>query len=346
MTRELVPLRPEELEEARQFLIGVYQCPPDLPFIRPDHFYWKCFATRPDWPGARPHVIREAGRIIAFGCITPATYVLPERTIRGIEVIDWAADKNFRGAGQELMNSLAALAETNMGIGGTPPTRHYFRKTSKPFGGMDLFARPLRPLNQIRATPHLNWKLPARAMRNVAWSTRPLAPSNGWNARRVGEFGEEISELVTDRRPRLFTRCLHTAETLNYFLSSPMVKFEGYTVERKGRTEGYFMLASVLGQTRIVDLLMRTDDQNDWNAAFAVATRTALVSPENYEIMSGVSFDLARVALQANNFHLRDSWPIMIHDPKDVLAQAPPMNITMLEADCAHITDAASPFLT
>jgi hypothetical protein len=255
-------------------------------------------------------------------------------------VIDWAASPGVPGAGVLLFRKFAGLAPTLLAVGGSAETQNILPKIGfKRVGDLSMYARPVRPFRQFLRRPVRNAKSAARLARNLAWSRAPLAAvPEGLSAGRVERFEcVPVPAAVADAAP-----ARRSPELLNYMLACPGAAFTGFAIREGRETRGYFVLSSVGGQARIADLWT----EGDWTAAFSLAAREAARDPAVCEVAAVASVDRRRSAIQANGFQARGSEPVFLYDPKGLLAEAPPLDVQLLDGDECYLNNPLDPFWT
>ncbi|MFZ0293645.1 MAG: hypothetical protein WAL52_08575, partial [Candidatus Sulfotelmatobacter sp.] len=137
-----------------------------------------------------------------------------------------------------------------------------------------------------------------------------------------------------------------TTAGLNRMLNCPAAKFSAFVIQRSKRPCGYFLLAQVGKQTRIVDLRIDRNDPSTWMAACSLAALTAAEIPDTAEIVAGFSFNVVNEAFAHAGFRSRGSLPVYCYDPKKVLGAEPVVDLSMLDGDLCFIADAQNPFWT
>jgi hypothetical protein len=132
---------------------------------------------------------------------------------------------------------------------------------------------------------------------------------------------------------------------LNYMLDCPGAVFSAFLLLEGERIRGCFLLSRLGGQTRIAEVRLDSEDPVDWEAAYALATRSAAQDPHTCEILAVTSIEAGRMALSRNRYRLRRRDPIFVYDPKQLLSTLE-LNVNMLEGDEAYLCDPAYPYET
>jgi hypothetical protein len=330
-----------------QFLTSVFHTSPDAPFVDPRLMRWKYFEPCEDWDGPRSFVLKQGSEIVAHAGIVPVKFLGRDREVRGVHLIDWAASPNVPGAGVLSLRKAASLTDTLLAVGGSTNTRQIMPKLGfKEVGTLRVFARVIRPWEQVSADAFRDWKAPARFARNFLWSLspRPLLSAD-WSAAPVARF-DESSAAAFPNATAEFTGCKRTPGILNYMLRCPGASFSAFSISRGEQLRGYFVLSWLGRQCRIADAFVNSGISADWQSAYALATCTAADDPRTCEVEAASSVPLSTAAISQNGFHLRDEQPIFLSDPKQFLSGAPALNISLLDGEGSYLTDPAHPFLT
>ncbi|MGB8986689.1 MAG: hypothetical protein WCC37_08815 [Candidatus Sulfotelmatobacter sp.] len=162
---------------------------------------------------------------------------------------------------------------------------------------------------------------------------------------RVSQFDSSLESILNGSAADVFTSH-RTIAGLNRMLSCPAALFSACVLLRSKRPCGYFLLARVGKQTRIVDLRVDRNDATTWMAACSLAAFTAAEIPDTAEVVAGFSSNAVNEAFAQTGFRLRGSLPIYCYDPKKVLGAEPVLDLSMLDGDLCFIADAQNPFWT
>ena len=340
-------LSPRERDSLIAFLSDVFHLPNTAAFLNPDLLSWKYDEPRPDWPGSRSYAWMEQGAITAHACLYPATYRAGDQDIAASYLIDWAAGRRLPGAGVLLLRKLASFFPVLLAIGGSEDTLRILPKLGyRTCGEISSYARVMRPWRQFRTDPFpRGWKGPLRLARNVLRSLEPVrsAPKD-WSAQPIAAFEDSHAALLAAETP--FPSTHRTPALLNYLLRCPGARMSAYLIHREGRACGWFMLARVPGVVRIADLRVQSSEPEWWQAAYDLATQIALADPEGCELVAAASTPLAADAIRNNGFRLYRSDPIFLLDPKGLLANRTPLEVSLLDSDAAYLYVPGYPYLT
>jgi hypothetical protein len=347
MSFQFVPIQASEQQDLIRFLVKSFHADPTLNSFRPEVIRWKYFADHPEWTSSRSLAVKQDGQIVAHGGVWPVRLVTPKTEVRAIHLIDWTASRSAVGAGVHLLRKVAGLADVLLTIGGSRDTRNLLPKLGyKGCGELRRYARVIRPWLQFRTTPEKNWKTPIKLLRNsvLALTGVPSAPK-GWQALKVTSFtgsieGGAIGQTTRSTSPR------RSAATLNYLLSCPAAPFSGFLVSQAQKLRGYFLLAQVGRQMRIVDIRMDSEDREAWQAICALAVGSAAEHPEICEIVAASSNEVTGEAWLRAGFVHRETDQIFCYDPRNLLSSLPPLDLNLADGDLCIMSEPLSPYLS
>jgi hypothetical protein len=347
MAFKFVPIQASEQQDLIKFLVKSFRADPTLNSFRPEVIHWKYFADHPDWTSPRSLAVKQDGQIVAHGGVWPVRLVTPKTEVRAIHLIDWTASRSAVGAGVHLLRKVADFADMLLTIGGSQDTRQLLPKLGyKSCGELRRYARVIRPWLQFRTTPEKNWKTPIKFIRNSALALTgvPSAPK-GWQASKVRSFtgsieGGAIGQTTRSASPR------RTAAGLNYLLSCPATPFSGFLVSQAQKLRGYFLLAQVGRQVRIVDVRLDSEDRESWQAICALAVRTAAEDPEICEVVAASSTEVTGEAWLQTEFVHRETDQIFCYDPRNLVSSGPPLDLNMVDGDLCILSEPLSPYLS
>jgi hypothetical protein len=301
---------------------------------------WKYWDEWTDWPGPRGYVLIQNGDIVAHGAVVPLTCAWKDRRIKVVRVIDWCAQPQTVGAGVMLMKRIGQMADAVMAVGGTEMTLRIFPALgAKQFGTADCYVRPLRPFRRAMAENKIDWRVGARLARGLAWSLQaPSSVPGGWTARRI----------TLEQLPTVFPRPTPTpgmavfersTASLSYYLRCPTVRFELYAVEKDGTLRGYFLLAAVGRQVRLVESWVDSIDAADWRALHLLAVEQARRHSDAVEIATMSSDAITRRSLESCGFHHRGSLELHMLDISKRGLPEGALRVQMMEGDSSYLDD-------
>jgi hypothetical protein len=336
-------------DEIASFLGNIFHVTGNAPIIEPRAMHWKLFDPRPDWEGSRSAVLRRKGEIVAHATMCPMRFLRPEGEVTGIHPVDWAGSPQMPGSGVLLLRYLMRITDTLLGFGGSASTQAILPRLGyRALGDFHFYARVVRPWMQHRTRPQRDgWKTAARLARNTLWSWTPLPRTPaGWAAEPIEDFLSALPPEFWKRIPGAYTPLKRTPELVNYFLRCPIASIRGFHLLHASAPRGYFLLSRAGHQTKIAEIRLSSDSAQDWRAAYITATRTAMDDPSTCEIIAGASTAMGKQTIESLGYRLRERSPLSIYDPKQALADAPPLWIDMMDGDQGYLQDIDHPYYT
>ena len=332
--------RPDEEGAIRAFLAQIFEIPPNAPLISPRNLHWKYYQPRNDHSGAsesRSFVYTNDRGYAAHACAWPFRLLVNGSTVTGVHPIDWAAGSAVPGVGGLLLRQMRNLEQVSCCIGGTDVAQKVIAQTGyRPAGEMKYFSRPLHAWNQLWTHPRRDFKLPARFLRNFLWSHRAgIEAPPDWTAERITP--EQIPPEVLPKSNSGITACDRTPGLFRYLQDCPTALHELYVARRSGRPAGYFLLSLPPGQARIADTWVIGGTEADWKALYALAVHTAYKNTHAGEITASSALKAGQDALQSLGFRAHLTLPVMLFDPKKLLADAPPIHFQMIDNDFSFL---------
>src|SRR5215470_16808605 len=324
MEIRLQPTTLSDLDAVVEALVTGFRVTPDAPFLARRSLRWKYFEPGPRWEGTRSYLLMEGDAVRAHCGVSPINLGFAGRIVTCLCFTDWVGSQRFPGAGVLLKQRIMGFAETAIEVGGTADTQAVIpRLNYKVAGNVGVFARVVRPWKQFRTRSSEGiGKDVARLARNAMWSRAPAgAIPEDWHAVRLQSF-DSVSTPVLNQLSYAHPTPERSAEYLNYCLRCPAAEIAGFAILKGSRIRGYFLLTRIEGQARIIDIRLVSgggadlEEQADWNAAYALAAKTAGDDPETCEISAVASTEFAQAALLSSGFRQRGSLPLALHDPQ------------------------------
>jgi len=306
---------PEDQHAIAELLARVFALPASSPFLEPALMRWKYVEARDDWREPRSYVIAREGRVVAHAGLWPITVARAGQVLRGVHMIDWAAEREQPGAGIAVLQRLTRMFDFVWAIGGSESTRQVLPAFGfKIAGQVWTAARPLRPLAQILSHPSRNWKLAPRLVRNWYWSVAPRARAGaGWTAAPVTAASLPAEAAGFGNRPRAF---------FDYVLRCPGAAMRLYGLTSGAGPEGHMLMSWVERQARIAGIWLRSPSAEKWRAACVLAQILAAASGEAAEIVvAGYSRLTAEAAARAGFRHCTHA-PLFLFDKQGLLDPA------------------------
>ena len=96
---------------------------------------------------------------------------------------------------------------------------------------------------------------------------------------------------------------------------------QAFLLRRQGQLMGYFIIGSGKPdwESRLLDLMVNSEDADDWNSACAAVTKATQLDPEVCRIRALATFPTLSQALARNGYWRQYKEPIMIHAPGECL---------------------------
>jgi len=337
MTADIRPTEPKDLAALAQFLIRIYKFDPSDHHADLDLLEWKYLRPGPDGEGNRSYVLEKNGQILAHCGICPFTIHLPTAaTVRGVTMMDWAADPSIPGIGIRLFRHLMEMAPASFVIGGAPPTRMIIPRLGfRLVGNAPTYSAWLRPWREFR-TRLMTGRSTLRLLHGITHPARARGQRVAdWGCVPVSHFADSILPLLSDTKPT-WTFCQRTVAGLNHLLRCPRPKMQGFLLKRRGGIIGYFVVGIADWEARLLDLVVASEDADDWSVACDLVTKAAKLNPEVCRIRALASFPIQRQALESNGYWQQYQEPIMLHDPSHLLDRAFPVSFQFFDGDAGY----------
>jgi hypothetical protein len=306
-------IRPTTIEDAPsivEFLARIFSVDAGEPFLEPSLMRWKYWAPRGDCDTPRSYVVEKDGRIVAHVGLWPVTAPVSGSVERGVHMIDWAADPGAPGAGLSLLQRMTRTHDFVYSIGGSEMTRSILPKFGFRRAADALtWARPIRPLRQMRLHPARDLRLPARFARNFWWSKFPgrvIEP--GWTAVESGGGSMGGSGAFASDRGEPFFR---------YLQECPAASCRAFDLLDSGRKAGCFALCVVREQARLAGVWLENPSPGNWRTAFHLAQDAARKEANASEFVARGSTEASaagagragmRFGLRTPVFFFRRNW--------------------------------------
>ena len=300
--------------------------------------YWKYWRERSDWSGPRSLVLTKGEEIVGHAGIVPGTLAWKDHRATVIHVIDWAAIPEAALGGRMLMKYAGGLADYLIAAGGSEDTLRMLPVLGFQHCGTTYrYVRTLHPLRYLICQAHWSWKTLPKFARDVLWTFgAPVAELGAWSSRQLAlEQLQSVARVLP--RPLgespIFERNL---DLFSYFLDCPTAALSLHGVERAGEIRGYFLLACVMGQARIVDSWLDCSDADAWLTLVQCAVEAAQKIPGIAEIVTTESDPLVSQCLRACHFRQRSAVALQILTRKGLAPPSICPRVQMLDSDAAY----------
>jgi len=330
-------VRPSTPEDGPRILTLMREAGLDPP-VNPRDLFWKYWQQREDWPGPRSFVLMDGAEVLAHLGVVPTSCRSESGTLRIGSVVDWAARPRAAGAGVRLMRHVGGLTDALLAVQPSPVASGVMRLMGyQPRGFVTGYVRPLRPLRLLRERPGPQWRLPPRLARSILWTlTAPRSAAGGWRSRRIeGEQIDHIASVLPRSREGLAV-LERTPQQLRYMLDCPTARMDIYTCEREGHCRGYFVLALLPAQARLVDCWMDSLDPSDWRALIGCAVAQAKRVDGVAELAAWSSDPLFARCLTQCGFHARFAAPVYLRARSESGIAEDMLRVQMLDTDLAY----------
>src|SRR5579863_590564 len=327
-----------EIEDVARFLRAIFGAAPDHAPFRTGVLRWKGFAPHPLWSGSRSYVYRDGETIRAHGCVTPIEWMHAGGVTRTACVVDWAADRSAPGLGMLLYRGVAQMLDGVTGIGGSDDARRVLPRAGfRQIAEMPVFTRVIRPL-ALHGNRRVDWKTPIRLARDWRRALRPLpTPGPEWRAQRVERFDGWVAPALPEPGRPSAVVSRRSPELLNYWLDCPAAAMEGYRVHGPAGQSAYFLVSKRDGECRICDAGVSSADAAAWNAAIALAVRTAAADRAVRVVKMATSAALMGRALTSLGFHIERREPVFYWDSSKKGWPAGELSMTFAENDFFYL---------
>jgi hypothetical protein len=271
---DLIAAKAADLARVQTFLKTAFGPAAGDEFDSLDHLRWKYLDPRPDWEGSRSFLLTLGDRIAAHACVCP----LRLGTRRCFTVIDWVADPAMPGSGLMMSTELSRRFGIRLGVGDNKEARISPRPEKRYehfYAEIALVRRVVRPLSRVGNVASALLRDPLRRVKDIVrYTTTTIQPVGDWSAVRVETLPGDLDGLWDNPAASAFTPCWRSAELLNYMLRCPAAAFSAYLLYLKGRIRGHLLLAELLGEARVADVFIDSDDLFEWSSVYALATET------------------------------------------------------------------------
>jgi hypothetical protein len=231
-----------------------------------------------------------------------------------------------------------ATAPVSFVIGGAPATRLMVPRIGFRYVGEALtYAAWLRPWREFQTRPRTGKSI-LRLLHGLTHPARnPRQTTAEWDFAPVNQFDDSLVPVLNDTK-RTWTYCGRTLADLNYALKCPYLKMQAFLLRRQGQLMGYFIIGSGKPdwEARLLDLVVNSEDADDWNSACAAVTKATQLDPEVCRIRALATFPILSQALARNGYWCQYKEPIMIHAPANALDCAFPVSFQLIDGDSGY----------
>jgi len=230
------------------------------------------------------------------------------------------------------------LADSGYVVGGSDMTQRVLPALGfREVGKATRYVRPLHPLKRLTGGGPPSWRTVAQWGRSALWAAlAPSASLGGWMTSRSSAdvAGDKLPLSTTDPYSVVFQR---TPALFTFLASCPLAQVRLVIAERNQNARGYFLLAEVPGQVRIVDCWLESNKPSDWRDLYLAAVAEAHACSDAAEVVTMVTDDLRRDALLRAGFHARGHYPIRFFTKNPVLNEVSALRCEMIDSDALYV---------
>lgn len=309
------------------------------PNAEPRELHWRYWQERADWKGSRSYVLTDGAGFLAHAALIPLGCEVDGRRLDAAHLIDWAARPSEPGAGVMVFRHVLQLVDALIDVGGSEASLRAlpilgFRECGRATG----YVRSLRPLRLLASESRPSLRLMARVGRSALWSMgapRPIE-ADGCSVRKVSiDRIRELASIFAKAQPAplAFER---SEALLAYMLSCPIAPMECHLVERSSGPVGYFILAFVGLQARLVDIQSQSDASADLRAVIQCAVCQAGRNAAVAELAAWGSDPLLSHGLEECGFHPRFNLPIWVRSGRAEFSPES-LRVHLMDSDAAYL---------
>ena len=334
-----------DLGAITDLLQQAFQVPAGAAILNPELLRWKYYDSHPEWNGPRSYVARDGGKIVAHAGVWPQHIRTAAAEIPALGFYDWVSHSEYPGAGLQIVKHLLAMNKPMLVIGGADITRKILPRFGfAQMGSVSIYARVLRAWKQFRTRPSgSGWREAGLLGRNFGWSLQRSSPHRNWRAEPVVNATE--AQFVDLQRESTAAGTMQSASFLDYYRRCPTAPVKLFRLLHHSDCAGYFAFSDVNRQIRILDLRV-VGSQEDWNAACSLIIQKAREERGAVELIGLAATPQLSAAFEANRFQRRDTRPLFLYDPSNVVTPYLPLHIGMLDDDSGFLPVPRDPYLT
>ena len=266
--------------------------------------------------------------------------------LRGCHLFDWASDARVLGAGVALLKHISEMFDFVFAIGGSEMTQRIIPSIGfKKIGEAWCAARPLRAVRQMLSHQRMNWKIPARLVRNAVWSVVPPNPlAKGWFVEEVPEkvgldwqFSHAAVYPFYPLRPASFFR---------YLRCCPTAEVRPFEMKSHQRILGYLVLSVLHHQARVAGVWFKEEPSpQNLHLAYDLAQQAAEGIRAAFEIVASGSTKFSEQAAVSAGLRICKYTPVyMLSRRSDVFSV--PLEFQLADTDAVFMSDGTASYWT
>jgi hypothetical protein len=339
MRSEFRPTSAADAEAITELLVEVFGAASTHSGMSRAAMSWKYWRPHPFWEGSRSYVLERDGRMLAHGAVVPQWCRWKAHRFRAFHLIDWAALPGAPGVGTSLFRRMLQLADAGYVVGGSDTAQRVLPALSfKEVGKATRYVRPVNPLKRLTGGGPPTWRTVAQCGRSAVWAAlAPSTPPSGWKTIRSSSDASGLDNSPLPRTDPYSVVFERTPQLFAFLASCPLAQVQLFSTERNSTTRGYFLLAAVPGQVRIADCWLESIRSSDWRDLYLAAVAEARACADAAEVVTMVTDDLRRHALQQAGFHARGDHPIRFFARNPALSEVPALPCEMIDSDALYI---------
>ncbi len=119
-------------------------------------------------------------------------------------------------------------------------------------------------------------------------------------------------------------------------LKCPQQKTFGFLLQREGKIAGYCIVGKSGWEARLLDVMVDSEDADDWTSACSTITTAIRVDPEVCRIRTLATVPILAQALKANGYWSQYTEPVFIYDPSRALERLFPGALQLFDGDAGY----------
>ena len=298
---------------------------------------WKYWDSHPLFPNSRSYVLLEGEIMVAHGCCWPIRLQGSFGELSAMHLIDWAAKRNFPGAGMRVLRLCQQDVDAVFSIGGSEMTRRILPVFGfKSYNSIYFLYRPLRPISPALRNSPRDWKMPARIVRNLGRYIFPrVSLPLGWSVSRTEPH--KIPEFLFPRPLADEAVSKRNAELLTYMMNCPVVQDANcYVLRQRNVAKAYFCLIIIRDQARLVDFGPTGLDEQTATALGLAAQNVARSDFKRVlDICVATTEQPVREGLVRSGFRMGTEERIKVFKVNSALQETARFRLTLLDWDAA-----------
>jgi hypothetical protein len=297
---------------------------------------WKYWEPHPLNLGSRSHTLKNEESIVAHACAWPIQLSLPMGSLKAFHLVDWAAAPGNPGAGVQVLRQCCSEMAAAFCIGGSEMTKKILPAFGfRLYNHMTFMRRPLRPVRTALRESPLDWKMPARVVRNVQWYYSPsLALPQEWRVTPVDP--EQIPEALMSASSEDIAVSQRSPQLLSHIMSCPALQRSACALVSRGSgaPAAYFLLVQVGDQVRLADYGPASlDEETSRIVGLGAQVLARSLFPDAMSIIAATSETSSRSGFLQSGFRLLRDEPIKVLKLNKALGSISQFRLTLIDGD-------------